>query len=76
MHSGDKVDRVANLPIAWHRAGLEHRAHEGTAHGFARAHAVDANLALRGSGQAKDDVEEGTLACAVNAEDSNDFSGY
>ena len=59
MHCGDQVDRVADLSVARKGPGLEHGAHERAAHGLARVHAVDADVALRGGGQAEDDVQEG-----------------
>ena len=76
MHGGDQVDRVADLPVARHRSGLEHRAHEGAAHGLAWAHAVDADVALRGGGQAEDDVQECALTGAVDSEERHDLAGH
>ena len=76
VHRGDQVDRVADLPVARKGPGLEHGADERAAHGLARAHAVDTDVALRGGGQAEDDVQEGALAGAVHAEERHDLAGH
>ena len=76
VHRSDQVDRVADLPVARHRPGLKHRAHQRAAHGLARAHAVAADVSLRGGGQAEDDVQEGALARTVDAEERHDFAGH
>jgi len=75
VHRGHQVDRVADLVVAGHRAALEHCPHEGAAHGLARAHVVDTDLALRGGGQAQDEVQERALARTVDAEERHDLAG-
>ena len=75
VHRSDQVDRVADLPVVRHRTALEHRPHEGSAHGLTWAHAADADLALRGGGQAQDEVQERALARTVDAEECHDLAG-
>lgn len=55
---------------------MEHCSDEGTAHCLTCTHSIDADLTLRGGAQAKDDVEECTLACTVDAEDCDNFARH